>query len=105
MPEDEKPQKPSDTFTHPPLPYVVTLRTAADDDSPARTVDYHLMAYGVMEAILQAIFQAGGSGLEGEKHKVEKVEPDMKEYARLFQIGVGEVLASMRKPKAAGGHS
>lgn len=85
---------------HIPLPYVVQLRGQLDDDSPPFTRVYRGQAYSLFEAVLQAIFEAGGAGLEDIRFNVESVGPDMNEYMRIFESVEGFLKAISPKEKS-----
>ena len=83
--EIKKPNEPGTMFTHLPLPYVVTARVIVSDDAPPAEHVIHLTAYSMFEAMFQASISLGGTGgLEDAKVKVEKIEPDVPEYQRVF---------------------
>jgi hypothetical protein len=69
-----------DSFTHEPLPYVITLRSTLDDDAPPTVREFKVTAYSLFEAVIQATVEAGGSGLADEKHKAERIAPDLDAY-------------------------
>lgn len=76
--------KPADSvFVHEPLPYVVRLRSTLTDDAVPEVRDFHVLAYGVFEAAMQAVMEAGGLGLEDARHRVESVSADLPAYIRL----------------------
>lgn len=85
MADDER-KAMGDTWTHQPLPYVVRLRITADEDSAPRVEEFRVTAYSIIEAMMQANFLAGGSGVSGEsdKYKVEEIMPDMPAYLAMF---------------------
>jgi len=64
------------TWEHSPLPYVVRLRVAMDEDSVPEVSEFHVTAYSIFEAMMQATLQAGGQVLDGTKIRVEDVRPD-----------------------------
>ena len=65
-----------DAFTHGPLPYIIRLRVSIDDDAPPQIREFHITAYSVIEAVFQAIFEAGGTELNDAKTMVDSVRPD-----------------------------
>jgi hypothetical protein len=81
---DEDRKAMGDMWTHQPLPYVVRLRITADEDSAPRVQEFKVTAYSIIEAMMQANFLAGGSGIDGEKYKVEEITPDMPAYLAMF---------------------
>lgn len=76
-----------DIFTHEPLPYVVRLREtlAGDDDAVPQIREERVTAYSVMEAMLQAIFLAGGTGVEDSRYRVESIGLDLPAYIALVR--------------------
>ena len=100
MSDDQKP--PEYGWAHPPLPYVVTIRSVTDDDSAPRVADYHVVAYSCFEAILSATCEAGGSGIgESDKHKVLFIKPDMDAYWKMFGRVLEQSIFSNSKRKPA----
>ena len=91
MSNDPKP--PSDFMTHPPLPYVVVLREIpmGSDDAVPVLHQQHVMAYSVLEALLQANIVSGASGLDDSRFKVETIEPDLPAYALLLATHTAKV--------------
>lgn len=81
---ERKPSEPSDMFTHMPLPYIVRLRQTSDDDAAPIRCELKLNAYSVMEAVVQATLQVGGTGVNEGKVQVEEVMPDTEAYAEVF---------------------
>jgi len=73
-------EKKTDPFTHEPLPYVVRLRVVLSQDSIPEIREYKIVAYSIMEAMLSALFQAGGTEIDGVKYAVEDIQPDIPEY-------------------------
>ena len=73
----------NDMMTHEPLPYLVRVRQVTDEDSPPVVSEHTITAYSLLEAMLQATINAGGSGLDDSKIKVESVEPDLAAWAKL----------------------
>lgn len=64
-------------MTHAPLPYVVRVRLVRDDDAAPEVREIRLTAYSVLEAMLQATIEAGGSTFDDSKVKVEHITPDV----------------------------
>lgn len=68
-------------LSHEPLPYVVTVRVALDDDHAPELRQIKLVAYSVIEAMVQASIIAGGSiGHEDARVKVERIDADVEAY-------------------------
>lgn len=86
MTNDEKrPSEPGTMFTHLPLPYVVHVRVMMSEDAFPETHIVRLMAYSIFEAMCQASQQLGGGTiLDDAKVKIERIEPDVPEYQRIF---------------------
>lgn len=78
---DQKPQE--SIFVHEPLPYIVRLRSTLSDDAVPETREFPVLAYGIFEAWMQAILEAGGTGIEDARHQVESISPDLPAYLRL----------------------
>jgi hypothetical protein len=74
-------------YTHHPLPYAVTVRSTVDEDSAPTVRTFTVTAYSLMEALIQASFEAGGTGLEDQKHHIERVEPDLPAFLSLALKG------------------
>lgn len=67
-----------------PLPYVVKLRTVVSDDAPPVVSEVKCLAYGPLEACLQAVMQTlGMSGAHSDKCKVETVGPDIETWRKM----------------------
>lgn len=75
---DNQSSKPvGDMFVHAPLPYIVTVKSTMDDDAVPSIQTVNVVAYSILEAMLQATTQVGGKGFDDEKHRVERIEPDV----------------------------
>lgn len=73
----------AESFSHQPLPYVVTARVVVSDDLPPEQHEIRLWAYSIFEAMLQASIQLGGrAGLEDGKVKVERIAPDVDAFRK-----------------------
>jgi len=92
---DEKPDKPNSMLTHQPLPYLVRLREAigGNDDLAPTIREERVVAYSLMEALLQATFQAGGTGVDDSRYRVEFIGPDLEAYGVLFADSFALALA------------
>lgn len=98
MSDDQKPPKePSNVLVHMPLPYLVTARVVVSEDAAPERHVVKLNAYGVLEAVLQASYQLGGSGFEDSKVKIESIEPDIPAFAKMFtQVILDAALGTRR---------
>ena len=77
--------KPDDSiFIHAPLPYIVTARVIVSEDLPPERHEVRLVAYSILEAIMQASIQLGGDGLEDSHVKVELIAPDLDRYMAML---------------------
>lgn len=71
----------SSVWTHEPLPYVVVLRMVVDEDRPGESRECHVVAYSLLEAAMQAIYELDGKASpDGTKYKVERIGPDASAY-------------------------
>lgn len=98
MADDYKPAAPSNMFVHEPLPYTVRLREMLSEDSIPSTREFNIVAYSVFEAWIQAVAEAGGTGIEDAKYKLEHIGPNVPHYvamttAKLFT----EIMQNIRK--------
>lgn len=75
-------------FTHEPLPYVVRLRETMGDDTMPVSHEERLVAYSVYEAMMQAIFQAGGHAPSETRFTIESIEPDVPAYYAMLAARV-----------------
>jgi len=66
-----------------PLPYVVKLRTVTNEDAPPVVSEVRCLAYGPMEACMQAMMQTIGNTGDNDKCRVETVGPDMEAWRRM----------------------
>lgn len=82
MSEQDKAKQGNSDGTHRPLPYVVRIRVALDEDRQGDVVTWNGYAYSLMEAMLQACFVVCGEASPA-KVSVEHVGPDMVEYLRM----------------------
>ena len=71
-------------WQHMPLPYVVRVRATLSDDAPPVTAEYHLWAYSVMEAGIEASYEACGA-IDQARVVVEHIEPDLSAYLAAVQ--------------------
>ncbi len=70
-----------DTFSHRPLPYEVVLRVVVDEDgSPQPTINWNGYAYSVMEAMMQAMMEAGRTSVSEGKYNVVSIRPDVGKF-------------------------
>lgn len=79
-----------DFMMHAPLPYLVTARVVLSDDAPPETRTISVIAYSLMEAMLQATQQLG-TGFDDARVKVERIEPDIAAYS----IMAGKIRAAL----------
>lgn len=49
------------TYNHEPLPYIVRLRQVLSDDSVPDSREFRVIAYGLLEATMQALMEANGT--------------------------------------------
>ena len=90
--KDEKEPSRHSNGTHAPLPYVVRLRFAEDEDKGAVPYEWRGAAYSLMEAVTQALFEASGSmDVKAESVRIEKVGPDIEGYADIIREMVARV--------------
>lgn len=69
--------RPDDLMVHMPLPYVVRLRVAHSDDAKPETVTERVVAYSILDAMMQASLRVRGmSGLAEGQAVVEDITPD-----------------------------
>lgn len=87
---DEQKLPSESVFVHEPLPYVVRLRSTLTDDAIPEERDFHVVAYGIFEALLQATFEAGGTGIEDARHRAVSISADVPAYLRLVAARVLE---------------
>lgn len=89
MDDDLKPRVPSgDMNAHTPLPYSVRLRVTLSDDAVPTTETRTVIAYSVMEAVLQvAMSLTGSAGGADQKVVVEHIEPDVPAYFAMVERG------------------
>jgi hypothetical protein len=82
MDEDKRPERPAgNNSTHDPLPYLVRLRISLTDDAVPEIREFKVVGYSLMEATMQAFFEATGSSvIDDAKIKVEFVGPDEPAY-------------------------
>lgn len=86
MSDDQPPKPQTDTFVHEPLPYLVTARIVLDDDQPPETRTVPLVAYSLLEAMVQAsLLLGGGPGMNDAKVRIERIEPDIAAYLQMRQ--------------------
>jgi len=98
MSEEKRPSEPGTVFTHLPLPYIVHARVVVSEDAPAETTTVSVMAYSMFEAIFQVTQQLGGQpGLDDARVKIDKVEPDLPAYQRLFHGYVAAAVIGARR--------
>jgi hypothetical protein len=73
-------------LTHIPLPYVVRVRVAVDDDAPPECREYRVVAYSVVEAMIQVSLQlTSAMDLSASMQiRVEHIAPDTGAYAALY---------------------
>lgn len=83
-------------FTHAPLPYIVRIRVVVDDDATPESREFKLTAYSVLEAMMQALYQAGGTAIDGVNYKVEDIRPDIAEYYRMIATATADAVAMRR---------
>lgn len=80
----------SDPTHHAPLPYTVVLRGAISQDDMPQRWEKQVVAYSAYEAILQAMFEIGGTMHLDEavraKFTVESITPDVAEYWRMTTL-------------------
>lgn len=81
MSDEKKPTEPR--LVHEPLPYVVRLRSTLTDDEIPQEREFHVVAYDVIESVIQAVMEAGGMGLEDQRHHVVSVSADLPAYVRM----------------------
>ena len=92
--EQDSQRAPEYGMTHPPLPYLVTIRSVTDDDSAPRVMTYKVVAYSILEAIIAATVEAGGSGIvDKDKHQVLYVHPDLETYGKMFGKVMSDIMA------------
>lgn len=77
------PQAQNSIWVHEPLPYTVRVRSILDADAPPVIREFKITAYSAFEAWVQAVVEAGGSGLEDMRHKVEHITPDVTTFKAL----------------------
>ena len=82
-----------DSLVHAPLPYLVRVRVVVDDDRPPEMRTIALTAYSMLEAMLQASLEAGGSGANDPRVTVEQIMPDLVAYQRLIEARLKAVAA------------
>lgn len=90
MAEDKKPA--ADLWTHAPLPYIVYLReTLANNDDTVPTFrEERVIGYSIMEALLSAVMQAGGTSMDDSRFRVERIGPDLPAFYALIANGSGK---------------
>lgn len=81
-------------MTHEPLPYLVTLAFRVDADTLAPAVTIRTIAYSMLEAVAQAMLQAGQeTGQDPTACVVQRVTPDLVTYAVLKRTTVAPTAA------------
>lgn len=73
----DEPKTGGDIHMHAPLPYRVVLRASVSDDSAPERFEKRVVAYSLMEAMMQAIMEATGAAPETGKYQVESIAPDV----------------------------
>lgn len=79
---DEKARTGS-ALIHEPLPYIVRLRVAVDEDSAPTVKVFRVTAYSIVEAMAQAMISAEATTVDLGAHvqfRVEDVVPDISRY-------------------------
>lgn len=101
MADDDFPYVPSNTinnfWVHEPLPYIITVRSTVSDDAAPVEQDYPETAYSIFEAILQAVSEAGGTGLDDVKHKAVRIRPDTLHFKALLMSTMANAFLDSKK--------
>lgn len=81
------PNNPSggDSFTHMPLPYLVHVDVSLGDDTAPVRRSVAVVAYSMVEAMLQAGQLVGAEGIDSAQVQVRTVEPDVEAYWRMVR--------------------
>ena len=75
-----------DGGAHQPLPYVVKVRVTSSEDSAPQVREFRMFAYSAYEALLQAMFEAGGQSIDDVKVKLEEIRPDLPAYLEMLLL-------------------
>lgn len=71
-------------WSHRPLPYIVRVRVTLTDDSVPTVCEERVVAYSIMEAIVQAVARTGWMGVDDTRYRVEDIAPDLVAYTAIL---------------------